>query len=133
GEFLGALAELCRGRGIDVVYGTVRQIRRDVDTRLAWAREEWACVVLNLHLQQDSAGQLRMSQDLRALYGLALAFGGSFYLTYGLHAQAGQLRQAYPDIDEVLAAKSRIDPHAVLQSNWLNRLRALLGRDAMDG
>lgn len=130
GGFLAALAGLCQEREMDVVYGTVRQIRRDRETRLAWAREDWACVVLNLHVEHASAATLKMSRDLRQLYALALQFGGSFYLTYGLHAEAAQLRAAYPGIDGVLAAKQRLDPQHVLRSNWYDRLRGVLQRGA---
>ncbi len=127
-DFLAALAELCRSRAIDVIYGTVRQILRDGESVLAWAREDWACVVLNIHVRHDGMGEARMARDLRQLYALALAFGGSFYLTYGLHAEASQLRAAYPRIDEFMAAKRRLDPGLVLSSNWFERVsRALSG------
>jgi FAD/FMN-containing dehydrogenase len=124
--FLGELAELCRAQQMDVVYGTVRQIRCDAETVLSWARQDWACVVLNLHLQHDQHGMVMLNRHLRQLYALALQFGGSFYLTYGLHATAEQLRAAYPRIDEFVVAKQRLDPGDVLLSNWFERLRRLL-------
>ncbi|MBD8526468.1 FAD-binding protein [Pseudomarimonas arenosa] len=125
--FLGELAETCRQRAIDVVYGTVRVIRRDAETVLAWARQDWACVVLNLHVRHDDQGFRQLQLDMQQLYDLALTRGGSFYLTYGLHARADQLRQAYPDIDHWIRAKQLFDPHAVLQSNWYRRLCSKLG------
>lgn len=132
-DFLAALAELCRARSLDVIYGTVRQILADTESVLAWARQDWACVVLNLHVQHDLAATARLAQDLRRLYALALAFGGSFYLSYGLHAEAGQLRQAYPRIDEFMQAKRRLDPNGVLRSNWFERLSRTLSGDALQG
>ncbi|MCK7594886.1 FAD-binding oxidoreductase [Pseudomarimonas salicorniae] len=133
GRFLGALACLCRESGMDVVYGTVRQIRRDAETLLSWARDDRACVVLNLHVRHDQEGMLRMHRDLRQLYDLALGFGGSFYLSYGLHASAAQLRAAYPDVDRFVAAKRRLDPGEVLSSSWFERLSRILGSRAARG
>ena len=50
-DFLAAAARDLRALEADVVYGTVRLIERDDETALAWAREPWACVVLNLHVE----------------------------------------------------------------------------------
>jgi hypothetical protein len=44
---------------VDVVYGTVRLIRRDVETFLPWARDDYACVVFNLHTTHDATGIAR--------------------------------------------------------------------------
>jgi len=128
GNFLAALAVLCRQAEMDVIYGTVRQIRKDSETRLAWAAQDWACVVLNLHVRHDAAGYATLRRNMRALNALALSFGGSFYLTYGLHADADQLRQAYPMIDALSAAKRRWDPQSTLQSTWWRRLLAVLAQ-----
>ena len=124
---LGDLAQRCRERSIDVIYGTVRLIRKEQETRLAWAREDWACVVLNLHVRHDEESYRKLQLDMHSLYQAALAQGGSFYLTYGLHANADQLRSAYPDIDHFIQSKQLFDPHAVLQSNWYRRLCRTLG------
>jgi FAD/FMN-containing dehydrogenase len=124
--FLGLVANDCRRHGTDLVYGTVRLIRRDRETVLAWAREDWACIVLNLHVHHDADGRTRMRADLQRLIDRALGFGGSFYLTYHREARADQLRAAYPRIDAFLAAKDRHDPDGVLDSDWHRALRATL-------
>lgn len=124
--FLGLVADDSRRHGTDLVYGTVRLIRRDRETLLAWAREDWACIVLNLHVHHDADGRARMRADLQRLIDRALQFGGSFYLTYHREARADQLRAAYPHIDRFLAAKDRHDPDGVLDSDWHRALRATL-------
>ena len=124
--FLGEVAADCRAHGVEIIYGTVRAIRADRETTLAWAREDFACVVLNLHVRHDAGGLARVRDDMRRLIDRALARGGSFYLTYHRHARADQLRAAYPRIDAWLAEKDRIDPHGVLSSDWHRALRATL-------
>ncbi len=125
--FLGLIGDDCRRHDVDLIYGTVRVIERDRETVLAWARESWACVVLNLHVRHDADGKARMRRDMRRLIDRALQFGGSFYLTYHRAARADQLRAAYPRLDEWLGAKRRIDPAGVLASDWYRALLATLG------
>ncbi len=45
--------------GANVIYGTVRLIERDDESFLAWAREPWACVVFNLHVEHTEDGVRR--------------------------------------------------------------------------
>jgi FAD/FMN-containing dehydrogenase len=125
--FLGVIADDCRRHHVDLIYGTVRVIEQDRETVLAWARESWACVVLNLHVRHDADGKARMRDDMRRLIDRALQFGGSFYLTYHRAARADQLQAAYPRLHEWLAAKRRIDPAGVLASDWYRALLSTLG------
>ena len=81
-DFLAAAARDMRALEADIVYGTVRLIERDDESFLAWAREPWACVVLNLHVEHTPAGIEHAAVAFRRLIDLALERGGSFYLTY---------------------------------------------------
>jgi len=130
GQFLGVLAEDCRRHRTDIIYGTVRQIRAEQETQLRWARRDWACVVLNLHVRHDATGRRHARTDMQRLIDRALQFGGSFYLTYHRHARADQLRAAYPGIDRVLARKRTLDPAGVLASDWYCALSASLQQAA---
>ena len=123
-EFLAAAARELRRLEADVVYGTVRLIERDDETVLAWAREPWACVVLNLHVDHDRRGIERAQTAFLRLNDLALACGGSFYLTYHRWATRAQLEAAYPRLHEFLAAKRAHDPEGLFQSNWYRWLCA---------
>ena len=58
-DFLAAAARDLRALEADVVYGTVRLIERDEETLLAWAREPWACVVLDLHVEHTPRASRR--------------------------------------------------------------------------
>jgi FAD/FMN-containing dehydrogenase len=77
-------------------------------------------------VRHDAAGKLQLRRHLQRLIDIALALGGSFYLTYALAARADQLRRAYPQIDAWLAAQRGVDPHGVLDSDFRRRLSALL-------
>ena len=129
-DFLGAAARGLRRLDADVIYGTVRLIERDDETVLAWAREPWACTVLNLHVEHTRAGLERAAAVFRRLNDLALERGGSFYLTYHRWTSRAQLEAGYPRLGEFLAAKERHDPEGRFQSEWYRWLRATVAEEA---
>jgi FAD/FMN-containing dehydrogenase len=125
-DFMAATAADFRRNRVDVIYGTVRLIRRDEETLLAWAREDWACVIFNLHVRHDPAGQAHAADAFRRLIDLAIARGGSYYLTYHRHATRAQVEACHPRLREFLALKRRHDPHGRFQSDWYRHHEALL-------
>ena len=54
-NFMVELRRVLREQHADLIYGTVRLIERDDESFLAWAREDFACVVLNLHVVHENA------------------------------------------------------------------------------
>jgi FAD/FMN-containing dehydrogenase len=125
--FLVGLRAALRETAADVVYGTIRVIERDDDAFLAWAREPWACVVLNLHVEHSPEGLARAQRQFRAAIDAALEHGGSFYLPYHAWATGDQLRAGHPRLEAFLARKAALDPRDTLRSDWLTGLRATLG------
>ena len=109
-----------------MIYGTIRLIERDEDAVLARAREPWACVILNLHVDHDEHGLGAARRQFRAAIDAALEHGGSFYLTYHDWATAEQVRAAHPGIDAFLGAKAERDPEDVFGSEWLRGMRRRL-------
>jgi FAD/FMN-containing dehydrogenase len=126
GDFMAAAAVELRCLEADVIYGTVRLIERDDESFLAWAREPWACVVFNLHVDHTRAGLERAAAAFRRLIDLAIERGGSFYLTYHRWATRRQLDAAYPQLREFLQAKLERDPGELFQSDWYRYLRSTL-------
>jgi FAD/FMN-containing dehydrogenase len=125
-EVLAAAARDLRALEADVVYGTVRLIERDDESALAWAREPWACVVLNLHVEHTAREVQSAAATFRRLTDLALDRGGSFYLTYHRWATRRQLLAAYPQLPALLDAKRIHDPGELLQSNWYRWLSSTI-------
>ena len=109
-DFLAAAARDMRALEADIVYGTVRLIERDDESFLAWAREPWACVVLNLHVEHTPAGVEHAAVAFRRLIDLALERGGSFYLTYHRWATRGSSCAAYPQLPGVPRREARARP-----------------------
>ena len=112
---LGAFMEASRGavrqpRAPTSIYGTVRLIERDDETFLAWARERYACVIFNLHVDHTPKAIEAAAGAFRALIDLGIEHGGSYYLTYHRWARKDQVERCYPQMREFLALKRRHDP-----------------------
>lgn len=127
GRFMRAAQTVLRGRGAEVVYGTIRAIAQDTSSFLPWARQPSACVVFNLRTPHTPVGMARTASAFRGLIDAALKLGGSYFLTYHRHATARQLRQAHPRIREFAQHKQAIDPQGLLCSDWWRHIRAQIG------
>jgi FAD/FMN-containing dehydrogenase len=124
--FMEAVRGDARQRGFDIVYGTVRLIERDEESVLAWAREPWACVVFNLHVDHTSDGIATAADHFRRLIDRAIEQNGSYYLTYHKWATADQVRRCHPRMIEFLNRKREHDPGALFQSDWFRHHSDLL-------
>jgi hypothetical protein len=81
-DFLSAAATLLCEETSPVIYGTVRLIEKDEESFLPWARDAFACVVLNLQTFHSPAGLKSAARLFRGLIDLAIEREGSYYLTY---------------------------------------------------
>lgn len=121
-EFLETSKATLKRQCADVIYGTVRMIEKDDESFLAWAKEDFACVIFNLHVDHDQISILRSKNSFRALIDIALAMGGSYYLTYHRYASKQQLMQAYPQFKTFVDKKIEYDPKGRFRSNWFNQI-----------
>lgn len=117
-DFMRDAARLLRKPGAPVIYGTVRRIEPDRETFLPWARTRMACIIFNLQMVHESA-QLKIASDkFRNLIDLAIAYNGTYYLTYHGYATDQQLRTCYPEFDLWLKEKQKHDPEQKFWSDW---------------
>jgi len=123
--FMAEMADDLSRHEVEVIYGTVRLIEQDDESFLPWARERYACVVLNLCTTHSTSGKEKSAAAFRRLIDLALARGGSFFLTYHRHARRDQIEAAYPRFREFLAKKREHDPEERFQSDWYRHHRAM--------
>lgn len=124
--FMESAAEALRRAGMLVIYGTIRLIERDEESFLAWAREPWACIIFNLHVAHTSVGLTLAEATFRALIDLAIAHGGSYFLTYHRWATRAQVEACHPRFREFLQLKRRHDPEERFTSDWYRHHCALL-------
>jgi len=122
-----------RARKANVIYGTVRMIERDDECYLAWARERYACVIFNLHVEHEPQSLDRAAEAFRSLIELGLGCGGTYYLTYHRWARADQVARAYPQMPGFLALKRQYDPGETFQSSWYRHMCRLDLRPSSTG
>jgi FAD/FMN-containing dehydrogenase len=115
-----------RLNGVDFIYGTIRLIEPESDTALPWARERWACVIFNLHIDHRPADIDRAAEHFRRLIDHALRYSGSYFLTYHRFAERSQVLRAHPGIQGFLAAKRAMDPGEIFQSDWYLHMKGLV-------
>lgn len=70
-SFFADMREDFRTHHVEAIYGTIRLIERDDESFLAWAKEPWACTVLNLHVPHTPNGIERAAASFRRLIDLA--------------------------------------------------------------
>jgi FAD/FMN-containing dehydrogenase len=128
--FMAAVRADARQHDVNIIYGTIRIIEQDDESVLAWARERWACVVFNLHVDHTPDGIAKAAGDFRRLIDRAAELGGSYYLTYHRWATAEQVTTCHPRMAEFLREKRRLDPQHVFRSDWHAHHVRLLGGES---
>jgi FAD/FMN-containing dehydrogenase len=129
GAFLDSVARDVRAHDTNLIYGTIRLIRRDDETLLAWAREDFACIVMNLRVAHTEAGLQKAVLEFQRLIDRALEQGGSYFLTYHRWARKDQVLRAYPQFVEFLKLKRRYDPDERFQSEWYRHYRTMFAEE----
>jgi FAD/FMN-containing dehydrogenase len=114
-----------RSNHVDFIYGTIRLIEQDSESALPWARDRYACVIFNLHIDHLPHSIAEARSAFTRLIDHAAHHGGSYYLTYHRFARRDQLLTCHPGIGAFLATKRRLDPAGVFQSDWYQHLVSL--------
>lgn len=117
-DFMRAAREILIHHGTEVIYGTIRSIKRDTASFLPWAKSDFACVIFNLRTPHNEQGIQRTADTFRALIDAAAGMGGSFFLTYHRYATADQVRACHPNFTEWLRKKMEYDPGELFVSDW---------------
>ena len=123
--FMAEAATLLRRRRANVIYGTVRMIERDDETFMPWARQRYACIVFNLHVEHTPRHVEAAANAFRDLIDLGIAHDGSYYLTYHRWARNDQVLRCYPELPALLDRKRLHDPDERFQSAWYRHYRAM--------
>ena len=123
--FFADMREDFRRENVEVIYGTIRLIEQDDETFLAWAKQPWACTVLNLHVVHSPEGIERAAAAFRRLIDMARKRGGSYFLTYHKWASREQVEACYPQLPRFLKLKRQYDEAEQFQSDWYRHYRTM--------
>jgi FAD/FMN-containing dehydrogenase len=123
-KFMDEIRREFLAHSTDLIYGTIRLVEADEESALPWARDRFACVIFNLHVDHYPRAILNAQEAFVRLIDHAIAQGGSYYLTYHRFARRDQLVSCHPAIESFIAAKQRLDPAGLFQSDWYGHLLA---------
>ncbi|GGN45478.1 FAD/FMN-containing dehydrogenase [Actinoplanes campanulatus] len=115
-DFVQTARDVIAASPMELLNVTVRDVRADTRSALAYAREDVFGLVMSFRQERTARADDRMRELTRTLIDAAAAVGGTFYLPYRLHATAGQVRRAYPGWDAAMATKRRLDPKPVFRN-----------------
>ena len=127
--FMLTVREDFRRHDVNFIYGTIRLIERDDESFLAWAKENYACVIFNLHVEHNDTGISKARTDFRRLIDRAIEYGGSFYLTYHRWATREQMLACYPQFIDFLRHKHRYDAAERFQTDWYYHYTQMFAND----
>lgn len=125
-RFLAEVRTLAADRRLALQSIAVRRTLAEDETRLRWARREWASVRVRFGLRRSLGAAVGAAETRRGLLALALACGGAFPVHDLRDATRAQLQACYPDLNDFLAEKRRADPSERLQNAWYRTARAIL-------
>jgi len=123
--FLEAVRSDFVEHSVNLVYGTIRLIEKDDETFLPWAKDRFACVIFNLHVDPDRRALAKTEEDFRRLIDRGVEHGGGYFLTYHRWASRRQVLSCYPELPEFLRLKRRYDPEERFQSEWYRHYRTM--------
>ena len=115
-DFVRLARDIIRRAGADLMNVTVRDVRRDTRSVLAYARQDVFGLVISFVQQRTTDADVRMQAMTRELIDAVLSVDGCFYLPYRLHASGSQLRSAYPAWETAMQAKAQHDPLGVFRN-----------------
>ena len=93
---------------VNLIYGTIRLIEKDDESFLPWAKDRYACVIFNLHVDHGPDGIAKAQSTFRRLLDRGIQHRGSYFLTYHRWAKREQVLACYPQLPEFLRLKKHL-------------------------
>src|SRR5262249_27733123 len=98
-EFIRACQDVIPRSGLEFLNVTLRYLKPDQQSVLAYARERRIAAVMSFCQSVTPDGERKMIATTETLIDRVIDLGGAFYLPYRLHARHDQIRAAYPRFD----------------------------------
>lgn len=122
-----------RSTGVDPILTTLRSVRQCQVSYLRWARRDYACMVMALHVDHCQSQLARLDAFCSAVARFCGQHEGTFYLPYRRFAHRDDLLQMYPNVREFLEEKLRRDPDGLFGSDWFGYLQEALSEEPVMG
>ena len=122
-EFVKQAAPIIKKEYDSLLNVTVREIAKDLDTALPYARQDMFGLVMLFTINRALEAENGISSMAGELIELAYSMNGTFYLPYRNFATPTQLRKCYPEFSEFLIKKKEFDPQEIFSSGFYQKYR----------
>ena len=102
--FLDRLREIIPKHQADLLNITIREVRKDEDTYLRYARSDVFAFVILFSQPRTPEGDASMERMTREIIDAVLDLGGCYYLPYRLHATKEQFNRSFPNAGVFLSS-----------------------------
>ena len=119
--FVDGCRKIVKDHGVNLLSVTLRYVPRNDEARLSYSGQEAAAIVFYVNQELSGEGIRKAGQWTQELADLVLRHHGTYYLTYQLYPGAGQLRRAYPEIDEFFRQKKFYDPEELFFNEFYEK------------
>ena len=129
--FIERIAQDAKTYDFNIIYGTMRLIEQDDESFLAWAKQDYACVIFNLRVEHSEEGIEKAKTNFQRIIDRALELDGSYFLTYHRWARKDQILKAYPQFIDFLRFKLKYDPQERFQSEWYRHYKKMFAEEIL--
>jgi FAD/FMN-containing dehydrogenase len=123
GSYVRQAASIISDQYENLLNVTVREIAKDIDTALPYARQDMFGLVMLFTVDKEESAEFGLSIMASKLIELAHEMDGSFYLPYRNFADPEQVKKCYPNFSAFLIKKKEFDPKEILFSGFYNKYR----------
>ncbi len=127
-NFIPQAKKLMINRSDSLLNVTIREIIKDSDTALPYAKKNVFGLVILFTIDQNRGAEKTLQNQVNGLIEIALNLGGTFYLPYRNFSDGRQLERGYPEMKNFLAVKKRWDPEGIFSSGFYQYLLSSIDR-----
>ncbi|NHB58016.1 FAD-binding oxidoreductase [Acinetobacter sp. 194] len=117
-DFIQEIKPILQNTEIDLLNITIREITKDEDAYLNYAREDVFGLVFLFNQKKTEQQEIAMKNLTNRLLDAALKYQGTYYLPYRLHIDRHKMRLAYPKADEFFVLKKKYDPYLLFNNKF---------------
>ena len=117
-QFIRDIRPILQDTSVDLLNITLREVRRDRDAYMNYAREDVFGLVFLFNQKKTPAQEQAMQLLTNQLLDAALKYKGTYYLPYRLHISREKMRLAYPQADQFFALKLKYDPEEIFSNQF---------------
>lgn len=116
--FISRIQKIIPKYKVDLLNITVRNVKKDSDTYLNYAKTEVFGFVMLFNQEKNKSAEAEMISLTKELIDAAVSLHGTYYLPYRLHATKSQMLEAYPQVKEFFQLKRTYDPQEVFNNQF---------------